>query len=1214
MFIKRFLIWMLLAGFQNIVCAQDSLQATILLIGDAGELTNGRHPVVDAARKLVKMDSKTTVVYLGDNLYKTGLPDNSVPNYEIAKAPLDSQIRIAGKSDANVFFIPGNHDWANGSDAGYESILRVQSYIDILGNNKVKMLPRDGCPGPEAVKITDEVTLVMMDSQWWLQENDKPGVESDCPYKTKAEFLTALEEVLSDNADKLVLFATHHPFRTYGPHGGFFTLKQHIFPLTDAKPNLYIPLPVIGSSYPLTRAVFGTAQDLKHPLYQAMVREIEPIIKSHPNVIYMSGHEHTLQLIKDSGYNYIVSGSGCKSNRVSKSKKSEFAASDKGFATLSITKSKKVYIDFYGMDGDSTKKLYSNKIVDFSKVLEPEVKDTVRKVDFVFKDSVVISASDQYKKEKKFAQMFFGKNYRKVWSEPISLKVFNINKEQGGFKVISIGGGKQTKSLKLADRNGKEWSLRTIEKDPEKALPQNLRGTLAQDVVSDMISASDPYAPLIVPTMAKAIGVPQADPQFFFVPDDPALGKYRKLFANRVVMLEERDPVPDADTKSTSKVTNKLYEENNDKIDQEGVLKARLLDMLIGDFDRHADQWKWGTQDTGIGKLYIAVPRDRDQAFFNSDGLLLKYLSRQRMRFLQGFDKNISDIKGLNFVARDFDRFFLNGIEENTWRSITDSVVYKLNDQVIDEAVSKYPAAIKPLMADKIAQKLKSRRADLAKQSVDYYKFISREVTVTGSNEEEFFRLTQDGKNLKLSVYRKEIDSDSSLVAYHRSFDPAVTKEIRLFGLNGNDKFQIDSNVVSSIKVRIVGGKGEDSFNLQGSVRNYLYDLSTEKNVIVNSRRTSNQLSPDVKVLDYKSNGFQYNQLNFPMLNFGFNSEDGLLLGLGFHSRTYGFRKVPYATDQKLTTLVAPANGKAYQVKYRGEFNQVLAKNDLLLNADFVNPTLNNFFGIGNETTFNKDLKIPYYRVRYKYVEADLLVRKRYNDILSLSVGPTFYHYWDNFEDNKFRILGNPASQGLDSASIYSPKSYLGLKAKLDIVYIDNEVFPSRGITWFTEYKTIRGLNENSSKLSRIQSDMTIYAKVSDMSRVSTVLRFGGGYVFNDKVEYFQALNLGANNYLRGYFKNRFSGSSMLYSSAEMRYKLFKSKSAILPGDVGLLGFFDIGRVWAPYQQSQKWHNSYGGGLYFVPFNLIMISATVAVSEESRLFNFTLGTKFNLTF
>ena len=132
-------VWMSLLGMFicSLVQAQDSLQATIVLIGDAGQLTKGRHPVVHAVQQQVPMNKKTTIVYLGDNLYKVGLPDNSVPNFDIAKAALDSQIQIAGKNPVNVFFIPGNHDWANGKSKGYESILRAQSYIDKLGNTNV---------------------------------------------------------------------------------------------------------------------------------------------------------------------------------------------------------------------------------------------------------------------------------------------------------------------------------------------------------------------------------------------------------------------------------------------------------------------------------------------------------------------------------------------------------------------------------------------------------------------------------------------------------------------------------------------------------------------------------------------------------------------------------------------------------------------------------------------------------------------------------------------------------------------------------------------------------------------------------------------------------------------------------------------------------------------------------------------------------------------
>ena len=336
------------------------------------------------------------------------------------------------------------------------------------------MFPRDGCPGPVDVKITDDITLVMMDSQWWLHENEKPGIESDCPYKTKAEVLVQLDDILSKNSQKLVILAMHHPLKSYSVHGGYFTFKQHIFPFTDAIPNLYIPLPVIGSAYPLTRAVFGTAQDLKHPLYQAMINDIEAVVKGHPNVIFTSGHDHSLQMIQDSGYNYIVSGSGSKNSRVSKGKNSLFASPMAGFFNLEISKNKNVQATAYTVDGDSVKKEFTAQILDFSKIPVQKA-DTTRYAEYKFKDSVVISASDKYKDKFGFRKTFLGQNYRKVWATPVTIKEFNIKKEKGGFTIKSLGGGKQTKSLRLTDKDGHEWTLRTVDKDPEKALPTNLQ-------------------------------------------------------------------------------------------------------------------------------------------------------------------------------------------------------------------------------------------------------------------------------------------------------------------------------------------------------------------------------------------------------------------------------------------------------------------------------------------------------------------------------------------------------------------------------------------------------------------------------------------------------------------------------------------------------------------------------------------------------------------
>src|SRR5205809_1719436 len=262
----------LLFHFFTVIAQEDTIQARIVIIGDAGSFHNGRHYVVDAVKKTIPLDDKTTILYIGDNLYYTGLPDEALKIYDIRRQVLDSQINIALGTKAKVYFIPGNHDWNRMQEGGWEAIKREQRYIDVSGAGKnVEFYPKDGCPGPVEVDINENVIMILMDSQWWLHMYDKPGIESDCGAKTKEEVLSQIDDIISRNTGKLILFACHHPFKSYGIHGGYFTIKQHIFPFTDAQKDLYIPLPIIGSIYPITRSVFGTAQDLHAPTYQNMI-------------------------------------------------------------------------------------------------------------------------------------------------------------------------------------------------------------------------------------------------------------------------------------------------------------------------------------------------------------------------------------------------------------------------------------------------------------------------------------------------------------------------------------------------------------------------------------------------------------------------------------------------------------------------------------------------------------------------------------------------------------------------------------------------------------------------------------------------------------------------------------------------------------------------------------------------------------------------------
>ncbi|MEJ7821184.1 MAG: metallophosphoesterase, partial [Chitinophagaceae bacterium] len=475
-----------------------------------------------------------------------------------------------------------------------------------------------------------------------------------------------------------------------------------------------------------------------------------------------------------------------------------------------------------------------------------------------------------------------------------------------------------------------------VEKDPERAIPENLRGTLAQDIVQDLISASHPYAPLVVPGLAKATNILTTQPEFFFVPDDAAFGIYRKMFRNSVVLLEERDPTPDGTgTKSNAKIINKLFDDHDDHVDQQAYLRSRLLDNVIGDWDRHFDQWKWGTADTGKGKLYYPVPRDRDQAFFNSDGLLLRYLSKNQLKYLQGFKKGFYNVKWLNWEARDQDRIFMNLLNENDWKNIIDTFQRQLTDKVIDSSVKKLPPEVYAIDATSISDKLKIRRDVLMTEGIKFYNYLSKAVNILGSNQQEFFKVQAAGDKVQVIVYKKKTNTDSSGIMYNRIFDRKITKEIRLYGLNGNDKFEIDENLKSKMKIRMIGGKGNDTFNLKGDIRKYVYDITSndtslkvERNFVIKDKKTNVLFSSNPLVNEYKPIGHSYNRYQLPQINLGYNPEDKLLFGFGFAIKTFRFRKEPYSTYQKFSTLYAFSH-KAYQLKYQGIFNSILYRKDV---------------------------------------------------------------------------------------------------------------------------------------------------------------------------------------------------------------------------------------------------------------------------------------------
>lgn len=1207
--IRTLLSILLLSATSKLFAQSDSVRQRIILIGDAGEVHHGVNPTVDAVRKLIDLDKgNNTVLFLGDNVYPLGLPSENAKTYPAAKEILDYQAGLVRGTKAEGIFIPGNHDWSKHKPNGWDVIRNQQRYIDSLQLPNLRFLPKDGCPGPVGVPLGDNVLLIIMDTEWWLYPGEKPGIESGCDCKTEDDVLSALADLVALNPNKLIVFAAHHPLRSYGIHGGYYTLKQHIFPLTDAKPGLFIPLPVIGSVYPLVRGVFGTREDLPHPLYQRMVKGIEEAIPAETPSIFVSGHDHTLQMIEDDGRHFVVSGSGVKDNRVKKGRHSLFASRENGFSVIEVMQDGTVRMRFYN-DHDAAP-IYAQNVLNLTqyKAKRDQAAAAPKPA------TVTVAADPQYAKAKGLHRALLGDNYREVWATPLTFPVMNMDT----MKILQRGGGKQTRSLRLEDKSGKEWVLRTLRKWPLTALPEPLRETIARDVVEDQISAANPYAPLAVVPIAEAVGVPHTNPKFVYLADDTALGVYRKDFANNVYLFEEREPVPANKTYNTQKVLEAMLEDNDNSVNQRDYLQARLLDLLMADWDRHEDQWRWYVPNKKKKTTtFSPIPRDRDQAFFINEGIIPRLAARSwLLPTFQGFRAKTPDINSFNFSARFLDRNFLNSIDEETWRKQTQEFSAMVTDKVMEDAVAQLPDTIRKQVNPYMINTLKARKHNLTTQAMDYYYFLAKAVDITGSQKDEQFTITRMSEG-RVQVTSQKIAKKGDLeqTLYSRTFDPKRTKEVRVFGLGGDDRFLIQGEGSTPIRIRLIGGRKGDTYVDQstggGGKRILIYDLKSDKDSFAVTNREKLRLSSDPSVIGYKRNAFKYNKL-MPLAAGGFNLDDGLLLGLGFQYIGHGFRKEPFAVKHTFTGSHAVATA-AFSFRYAGEFTDVIGKSDLLVNGIARAPhNTMNFFGFGNETEFNKNLTDPairYYRSRFNLYSVEAMLRNNLSQNVTLSVGPTITAVTLDEEANTGRYLHDYVTNNIDPNTIFKNKYHAGLRAALNIDTRDNDIIPTRGLLWNTSISGNKGLHTYSHDYAQLRTDMSIYASFGLPANVVMVARFGGGTTWGQH-EFFQALTLGGTANLRGYRNNRFAGNTMVYNNMEVRAKLFDFRSYLLPGSVGLIAFNDVGRVWADGETSHQWHDGYGGGLYVSPINMLVITAVIGKSKEETLPYITFGFKF----
>lgn len=1209
---------------QNSLPDNVKLLHSVYLIGDAGNPgKDGLEPAlkllqhkIQATPEMLPVKDRT-VIFLGDNVYDYGLPPESHIGREEAEQRLISQLNIVKDHPGKKIMIPGNHDWNIMLPGGWKYVIRQQQFVEQYLHDSTTYYPKGGCPGPVEIDVGHDITLIVIDSEWWLYRYEKPyGVGNPCDVNDEFDLMVQFQNTIRKNKRKHILIVMHHPLYSNGNHGGYFSLKDYIFPLTLLKEKWYIPLPVIGSIYPFARKYGFSREDIPNPVYQKFKTSLMSILKGYDKVVVASGHDHNLQLIRTGDIHHVISGSAVKLNHVIRGGNALFVAKEHGLSIINYYDNGQAWVEFWKPDENNPdgnlifkKPLYAMQPEEAPPTTEIKIPD--------YSDSTIIKPIATEYRASALKKILFGTTYRKEWETPVKFKYLDIKTVAGGLTPIKRGGGMQTVSLRLKGRDGNQYTLRMIDKNPVAVLPEALRETFVGDLVKDQASSTHPYGALSVPKLAEAIDVYHTNPKYYYVPFTPELGQFVDEFGGKIAMLEIR---PDEDLSEfrnfgrsknvvgSEKMLEEISEDNDTKVDTKDYLRARYLDLIINDWDRHADQWRWAEFKEDNKTIYRPVPRDRDQAFAMYNGIMPRIIaSRFFSREISPFTCEIQDMKGQTLQALHLDRRLLSNLDKNDWLKEAEHVQKNLTDSVIESAIKDMPEEIYGISGEEIIAKLKQRRNDLIKYAEAFYEILAGKVDIVLSEKHEYVLIERkENGRTQVRAWKRDLDAgkDQKIEQrlYARTFNPEETKEIRIYCLSGRDSVLITGEADKSTLVRIIGGEDEDYIEDRSSVsslfnktRIYDYNDRIERNTIIPDKEGRVQTSHKAWVNEYEFENFQYDKVQ-PLLILEYDVDYGVFLGGGVNLLKYGFRTIPYSSMHKIRANHSLSTN-SFNFDFEGTYPTVFGQRSGL-NArieldgpDFVI----NYFGQGNESEYTG--AIQQYRVGLNYYSAELRFTHSISNQIKLNIGP----------------VGEYVSVETRGSNIESPLSeqeefiFTGGGANVTFDFTNRRNIPTRGLRWANELSCRSGKgSERNYSFAKYRSEVTLYVTPNTPLKLTFALRTGGELTIGDFPFYHSAF-IGGRTNLRGYRAFRFAGRNSLYQNLEARLTFSRIRGSVLTGTWGPYGFLDHGRVWADNEQSRIWHAGYGGGLWMRFYDLVTLSGGVGFSPEGPYFRINSG-------
>lgn len=809
-----------------------------------------------------------------------------------------------------------------------------------------------------------------------------------------------------------------------------------------------------------------------------------------------------------------------------------------------------------------------------------------------------IYADDQQRKSKIY-NWLWGEHYRELYAIPVTVPVMTLNTFTGGLDLLRqapnfhglLFVNKQNQYLLLRPLGG---ATSFLESDffQEMYNKKDFKDTYIDEFIKDSYTMINPYTFLVADHLAKASGLISIDSKIYFIPKNSTRDTVAdgSGIQDKLVNVIDIPNLDESNVHTTAEVLERLQLNKENKVDPDAYIRERLLDMLVGDWNKIPQNWSWWSRGKGDTVVYEPIVIDRNHAFTKVDGMMFKQmLNVLALGFIINYDSLLSgkNIKKLNTLGFPLDMAVTSQSDLSRWVEQARFLKQTLTDSVIDRSFRLLPPDIQSTETNLIRDKLKCRRDSLESIARQYYKQLQRTPVLTGTDQNDRIVVRRYGRDsLQICIYNPQNQR-----VFDRRYAQKETKEIWLYALEGNDTFEVEGKAKKEIPVYLISGKGANTYDIACGKNIRIYGYKAEKDQLDSLSHVKKILSDDETLHAYDYEKIKHHTTSFTPWGI-YDSDKGITLGAFFTYTQYGFKRAPFTYRHRI--------GYNYLqgFMYQGIFPSYDGRRSLHLDAFIGSPwNFTNFFGFGNATRGYKDEKRKYNRVTiHQYgLMPSYHFSLKHDQQLTVYTGLNLYKV--KRSDGRFISQAYPAGN-----RIFKMNYFLDVGATYEIDKTIGKLLPS--VAGSLSGGWVMNLKDAGRNFPYTEASLSWDMQFSKRFTWASLMKARA--LYSNKYEFYQAANIE----LRGFRENRFIGKQSFYQYSDFRLDMGRFENPIIPLQYGVFAGFDYGRVWYPDEKSKRWHTSYGGGFWLTLLNKITTKYSFFGSTDTFRFLFELGLGF----